>query len=64
MSKTNLKVATSEDFFTGETLDLVMAFLDEDPFDDEIEQETFEVIALFQNLQFFFTFIEMKWKQR
>ena len=43
VSKTNIKMATVEDFFGGQPLDLLIAFLDTEPFDNEIEIETTEV---------------------
>ena len=43
LAKQTFKMATLEDFFSGQPLDLLIAFLDTDPFDDEIEVETTEV---------------------
>ena len=43
LAKQTSKMATLEEFFNGQPLDLLIAFLDTDPFDNEIEVETTEV---------------------
>lgn len=45
-------MADSGDFFSGETLESLLSYLYEDPFEDEFEQETNEVYKYHENFIF------------